>query len=98
MECSEFAKSYLSDSHKKILLDVRETEEVASGKLVEAVNIPLSSLEERANEIAKDAHIYIYCRSGRRALTARDILAALGHSQVFTAANGGFEELSCLMK
>lgn len=97
MECSEFAKNYQGDKGKKILLDVREADEVAAGKLKEAINIPLSSLPTKASEVPKDANIYIYCRSGRRAQSAKDVLNGLGFKKVFSAINGGFDELSCLI-
>lgn len=98
MECSEFAKSYQSDKGKKVLLDVREPGEVAEGKLKEAINIPLSNLPSRVGEVPKDANVYIYCRSGRRAQSAKDVLTGAGYKNVFSAVNGGFEELSCLIQ
>lgn len=96
MECSEFAKTFLADKGDKVLLDVRELDEVALGKVKQAKNIPLSQLMTRFNELSKDSKIYIYCRSGKRAQSAKEILNGAGYLNVFSAVNGGYDELACL--
>ena len=46
------------------IVDVREVEEVAEGKIPEACNIPLGLLEFRMHELDKKKEYIIVCRSG----------------------------------
>lgn len=48
------------------IIDVREAEEVAAGKIPQAVNIPLSLLEFRTQDIDKSKTHFMVCRSGGR--------------------------------
>ena len=48
------------------IVDVREVEEVAEGKIPEACNIPLRILEFRMHELNKKKEYIIVCRSGAR--------------------------------
>jgi phage shock protein E len=65
---------------KPTLLDVRTPEEFAAGHVPGARNIPLAELESRLAELsaARAGDVVVYCRSGRRAATALDILKAHG--------------------
>ena len=58
-----------------VLLDVRTDEEFAAGHAPGAVHLPLARIEagERP-DVAKDRAIYVYCRTGRRAAVALEIL------------------------
>ncbi|MGD6990861.1 rhodanese-like domain-containing protein [Sutcliffiella horikoshii] len=60
------------------IIDVREAEEVAAGKIPQAVNIPLSLLEFRTQDIDKSKTHYMVCRSGGRSGKASMFLAAQG--------------------
>lgn len=52
-----------------LLLDVRHPEELAVECVPGAVNIPLGELRARLDELPRDRPIYVFCRSGQRALT-----------------------------
>lgn len=87
----EFQKELKTDSVK--LLDVRTPEEFAYGHIAGAININVQSddFQEKAEkELSKDSPIYVYCRSGRRSLTAARILDRLGYKVV--NLNGGIIE------
>jgi len=62
------------------LLDVRTAEEFAAGHVPGARNIPVAELEARLGELtaAKNHDVVVYCRTGRRAAAALQILAANG--------------------
>jgi len=62
------------------LLDVRTAEEFAAGHVPGARNIPVAELEARIAELAaaRDRDLVVYCRTGRRAALALQILAANG--------------------
>ncbi|WP_107948747.1 FAD-dependent oxidoreductase [Lysinibacillus parviboronicapiens] len=71
---------------KAYILDVREKNEYEAGHLINAINIPLSELRERMNEIPKDVPIYVHCRSGQRSYNAVMALQNNGYSNVFNVA------------
>jgi rhodanese-related sulfurtransferase len=52
------------------LLDVREMDEWQAGHAPEAVHIPLSELNVRAEEVPGDRDVYVICRSGARSAQA----------------------------
>ncbi|WKA54534.1 rhodanese-like domain-containing protein [Planococcus shixiaomingii] len=64
------------------LIDVRETEEVAAGKIPRAVNIPLSLLEFRLQDIDKSKEHTIVCRSGNRSAQATRFLESRGFNVI----------------
>ncbi|TLS35852.1 rhodanese-like domain-containing protein [Pseudalkalibacillus caeni] len=60
------------------IIDVREDEEVAQGKVPGARHIPLGELEDRYSEIDKSREHVMVCRSGGRSGRACDFLAGKG--------------------
>jgi rhodanese-related sulfurtransferase len=64
------------------LLDVRTPQEYAEGHIAGAVNVPYDQLATRLAEVPKDKDVVLYCRSGRRAGIAADVLAANGYSRL----------------
>jgi len=74
----------------EFLLDVRDPDEVAeSGRLPNAVNIPLPQLRDRLAEVPADRPIVTYCQKGQRGYLAACALHGCGFE---TVANlrGGF--------
>ena len=65
-------------------IDVRSESEFAEGHMSLAVNIPYTEITRRIDEVTsdKDARIYLYCRSGRRAGIAQEALEQAGYSNV----------------
>lgn len=74
-------------------LDVRPPEDFAAGHLEKAVNIPLSALRSRYNEVPKDRPVYVTCRTGLTSYTACKILQNMGFDNVINVS-GGFIGLS----
>lgn len=64
------------------IVDVRERMEFENGHIKGAVNIPLSELRERVNEIPKDKNVYLHCRTGQRSYNATLALQNLGFDNV----------------
>lgn len=58
------------------VLDVRTPEEYVAGHVPGAVNIPHDQLATRLAEVPKDKDVVLYCRSGRRAVMAGEVLAS----------------------
>jgi rhodanese-related sulfurtransferase len=64
------------------VLDVRTSEEFVGGHVPGAVNIPHEQVAARLAEVPKDKDVVLYCRSGRRAAMAAEVLAANGYSRL----------------
>lgn len=75
------------------IVDVRERMEFDNGHIKGAINIPLSELRERANEIPKDKTVYLHCRTGQRSYNAALALQNLGYDNVINIT-GSFLGLS----
>jgi rhodanese-related sulfurtransferase len=67
-----------------LILDVRSVEEFAAGHVPGALNIPHTEVADRLEEIAAygDIEIVLYCRSGRRAGMAADVLRGEGFERL----------------
>jgi NADPH-dependent 2,4-dienoyl-CoA reductase/sulfur reductase-like enzyme/rhodanese-related sulfurtransferase len=74
-------------------IDVREKNEFERGHLVNAINIPLSELRERVDEIPRDKPVYLHCRSGQRSYNAVKMLQNLGFANVYNVS-GSFLGIS----
>lgn len=68
------------------IVDVREKGEYAASHLKNAVNIPLSELRMRINEIPKDCPVYLHCRSSQRSYNAIMALYQHGFDNVINIA------------
>ncbi|ALB45819.1 FAD-dependent oxidoreductase [Clostridium beijerinckii] len=75
------------------IIDVRERGEYANGHIKNAINIPLSELRQRINEIPKDKPVYLHCRTGQRSYNATLALQNLGFNNVYNIT-GSFLALS----
>ena len=79
-DCEDIRESLQNGAR---LLDVRTTDEHNSGALPNAVNIPLHILPMLADEhLDQDERIFIYCRSGGRAVMAEKILKNMGFQNI----------------
>jgi NADPH-dependent 2,4-dienoyl-CoA reductase/sulfur reductase-like enzyme/rhodanese-related sulfurtransferase len=66
-------------THDGLLLDVRESFELAVEEVPDAVNIPMGELRSRLDELPRDREILVVCRSGQRAYTATRCLLQHGY-------------------
>ncbi|MEK3995278.1 rhodanese-like domain-containing protein [Psychrobacillus sp. FSL K6-2365] len=64
------------------IIDVREVDEVAEGKIPGAINIPLGLVEFRMHELDKSKEYIIVCRSGGRSGRATQFLEDQGHKVI----------------
>lgn len=78
------------------VLDVREDDEWAAGRIDGAVHIPLGQLATRQGELDPDLAVVTVCRTGGRASKAAEQLAAAGLS--VQVMEGGMQrwERECL--
>ena len=64
------------------VLDVRTPQEYAEGHVPGAVNVPYDQLASRLADVPKDKDVVLYCKSGRRAGIAADVLTANGYTRL----------------
>ena len=85
----------MKNDKQVVLLDVRTVEEFEEAHIPNAINIPHKELEARLAELsgAKNTQVVIYCRSGRRAEVARQVLVKSGFNQL-DHLSGDFNEWS----
>ena len=81
----------LINAGNALLVDVRETQEFAGGRLPNAVHIPLSQLGSRGNELSRHAGrpVVTYCMNGSRSRVASKALERLGFKDIYNL-QGGF--------
>lgn len=66
----------------QMIIDVREAYEYEKGHIKGAINIPLSELRDRTDEIPKDQPVYLHCRTGQRSYNAVLALQNMGFHNV----------------
>ena len=82
-EVSEFAliQSNINDGAQ--LLDVRTAEEFDSGHFAGAINLDVEDIiAGKLPDAAKDAQLYVYCRSGNRSAQAVSLLKQAGFTNI----------------
>jgi len=77
-----------------VLLDIREKEETIAHKLPDSINIPLSELKTRINELSKDKTYIICCSQGQRAYNALRFMLDNGYNAMYLSGGLTFYD-SC---
>jgi rhodanese-related sulfurtransferase len=80
---ADYQTQFVSANTPHFLLDVRTSEEFASGHIHSAVNISVESLESRLSEVPTDQPVVVYCRSGNRSAQASQILSQAGYTRIY---------------
>jgi rhodanese-related sulfurtransferase len=80
----------LHSEKKAIIVDVREDNEWNAGHIADAIHIPLGQLKDRLPELQayKDGTIITQCRSGKRSLSAQELLKTAGFSKTYSMDGG----------
>lgn len=75
---------------KAVIVDVREPEEYVKGHITNAKNIPLSQLDERLPQVAKNKAlpVILVCEKGARAVRAQQQAKKLGYEKAEALAGG----------
>lgn len=79
----ETARQHLTNG--ALVIDVRSPEEFQSGRVPNAINIPLGELRDQLPAQVKDKNqvLLLHCLSGGRSGIAQQQLKALGYANVF---------------
>jgi hydroxyacylglutathione hydrolase len=78
----------LDEVEPPLLLDVRTEREWCERRIAESLNIPLSRLGERIEELPRERPIVVHCTSGYRAAIAASLLLAAGFNEVSDLVGG----------
>ncbi len=70
------------------VVDVREPAEYAFAHIPQSLSIPYGELADRLDELNKDDHIYVICRTGRRSDYCCHLLAENGFKKVYNVIPG----------
>ena len=69
----------LKEGQQVNMIDVREADEIATGKIIGAIHIPLGEVPERIDELDKNKPYTLICRSGGRSGRAAEFLEEEGY-------------------
>ncbi|REB07886.1 rhodanese-like domain-containing protein [Sporosarcina sp. BI001-red] len=72
-------ETILDEGQQVNMIDVREADEIATGKVIGAIHIPLGEIPVRLNELDKTKPYTLICRSGGRSGRAADFLEEEGY-------------------
>jgi rhodanese-related sulfurtransferase len=72
-----------------VLLDVREADEWAAGRVPGAVHVPMTELAQRLDEVPDGDPVYVICRSGGRSARVTAYLNQQGWDSVNVAGGMG---------
>lgn len=89
-EVGALAATQLINRQNALMIDLREGDEYAAGRVPNALHIPLSQLESRAKELARftGRPVIAYCDRGQRSRGAISALSKLGFAEVFMLQGG----------
>ncbi|MEQ1533872.1 MAG: rhodanese-like domain-containing protein [Sideroxydans sp.] len=79
---------HLLPNNKVQLVDVRTDAEIARGRIVGALALPLHLLPMRMGDLDAALTTVFYCQMGGRSAQAAAFAAAQGHSDVFNLQGG----------
>jgi len=83
----EDLKKLRDESADFVLIDVREPREYEVSHL-DGKLIPLGQLAGRMDELDKDAHVVVHCRSGGRSAKAVELLRGAGFDNAWNVQGG----------
>ncbi len=82
------AARLLASAPPPLLLDVRTAREWATKRIAGSVNLPLSRLRERLDEVPRDRPLLVLCAGGYRSSIAASLLQRHGFSDLVELAGG----------
>lgn len=88
IDIETYRKQFENGSSHHILLDVREEDEFAEGHIAGAINIPLSELADRYEEIPAEQTIVLVCSKGGRSHMGAEFLVDSGYTRLYNLVDG----------
>jgi rhodanese-related sulfurtransferase/glyoxylase-like metal-dependent hydrolase (beta-lactamase superfamily II) len=78
----------LASSNPPLIVDIRSPREWSTSHLANSLNIPLSQLQQRIDELPRDRRIAVHCAGGYRSSMAASILNQYGITNLAELAGG----------
>lgn len=94
---ADFEKAAAGTERNKFLVDVRNPDEVATGKIKGSLNIPADQIGSRLGELPAEKEIVLFCPTGVRAemayniLQQKDVASRYLDANISIAEDGSFE-------
>jgi len=84
------AQKIMKLSKNYILLDVRTPEEIANGKIGNALEIDIRSqdFKDKLDKLDRNGQYIVYCHAGGRSTTAAGIMREMGFKQIYNLTDG----------
>jgi rhodanese-related sulfurtransferase len=82
-------KQRLDNGEDVQIVDVREANEVAIGRIPNSIHIPLAQVLERMSEIDPSRDTVVHCKMGGRSARAIEALQRAGYAGSLTNLTGG---------
>ena len=83
-----FKPAFYEDIENSYLIDVRPQAVFNRETIQGAVNIPISEIRSRFNEIPKDRKVLLFCNTGHTSYVASRILEQEGFNNIYSLAGG----------
>lgn len=80
--------AYFEDLENSYLIDVRPAASYKMKTIPNSVNIPISEIRDRVDEIPADRKVVLFCNTGHTSYIAARILAQRGFSNVYSFMGG----------
>ena len=94
LQVSEYIEKFKNTATKKMLLDVRNPNELLEdGSIEQAINIPLANLPGNLTRISEESQVFVFCRNGPRAEMAAELLSNSEFKEIVVLTDGGISEL-----
>ena len=92
---SEQAKKLIKENKELLIIDVRRFSEYKTGKIHNAINIPVEELEWEIEDLKEhqDDPILVYCKAVHKSALACEMLSEEGFSNLYNLGQGilGFD-------
>ncbi len=89
VDCATF-NTLIKEQKDAVLIDVRTPKELYSGMIKGAVNIDIAGpdFDKKINELDKEKHYLVYCRSSKRSKAACNRMAKKGFAKLYNLQGG----------
>lgn len=89
------SKELISSVNDLVIIDIRTPEEFESGHLENAINIDFyGEFKNNIDKLDKSKSYLIYCRTGSRSRSAKQIMSDLGFKSIYHMQSGITEWIS----
>ncbi len=78
----------LSNQDESLIVDLRDSQSFNAGRITASINIPLSDLSRRINEINNEKSIILVCETGSSSPNAGEILKKEGYKDIYILRGG----------